>query len=281
MITFSNLGNLGRLGNQFFQYAAVRALALEKDLDLALPQPSTKTWHGQDCLLDNFNIPRELFKQSEGIKYAYIERDPFMYYSNFWEIPDNTDLQGFFQSTLYFGNHSETIKKELTPKKDLLDEAKSYVDLIRDNNKPVVSIHLRRGDNADHSNPSQKLNNMYDKNGDYFNYLNKALEIFPDCTYLVFAGGRRSEEGNEEDLDWCKKNLNIEATYSSGSTMQDFCRIMMCDHNILSPVSTFGWWAGYLNSSNKNKVVAPVKYHPDIDGYTHRKGFYPKEFILL
>ena len=38
MITFSKLGTLGRLGNQLFQYAAVRALSLHAGYELALPK---------------------------------------------------------------------------------------------------------------------------------------------------------------------------------------------------------------------------------------------------
>ena len=40
MITFSELGKLGRLGNQFFQYSALRSLALYHDYDMAIPNPN-------------------------------------------------------------------------------------------------------------------------------------------------------------------------------------------------------------------------------------------------
>lgn len=105
--------------------------------------------------------------------------------------------------------------------------------------------------------------------------------MFPDHTYLVFTGGKRSEEGNSEDIQWCKDNLGIEAEYSEGTTLEDFCRIMCCDHSIMSPVSTFGWWAAYLSQSEQKNIVAPNRYHPDMEGFTHREGFYPKEFVLL
>lgn len=282
MITFSKLGTLGRLGNQLFQYAAVRALSLHAGYELALPNPKSSSWQGQDCLLGEFNIPDHFFKQASGIEYLAVEGDPLKYYSNFWNFPDNVDLYGFWQSTLYFDRFAKIIKKELTPKKEHLDAAKSFVSTIREKHgKPVVSVHLRRGDNTDNSNPSVALNAMYEKDGDYFRYLEEALKMFPDCSYLVFTGGKRSEEGNSEDIQWCKENLGIEAEYSEGTTLEDFCRIMCCDHSIMSPVSTFGWWAAYLSQSEQKKIVAPNKYHPDIEGFTHREGFYPKEFILL
>ncbi len=63
MITFYELGQLGRLGNQLFQYAALKSLGLEKGYEVMIPNPSTRTWHGQECRLNNFNIKSSYFNQ--------------------------------------------------------------------------------------------------------------------------------------------------------------------------------------------------------------------------
>jgi len=39
MVTFTRLGQLGRLGNQLFQYAALRALSLKNGYDCYIPNP--------------------------------------------------------------------------------------------------------------------------------------------------------------------------------------------------------------------------------------------------
>jgi len=55
---------------------------------------------------------------------------------------------------------------------------------------------------------------------------------------------------------------------------------MSCDHNILSHVSSFGWWAAYLNK-NKNCIrVAPEYYHPN-EPLLKRHMFYPKDYVLV
>jgi hypothetical protein len=281
MITFSKIGEYGRLGNQLFQYAAVRALGLENGYDVLLPDPETKRWHGQDCLLKNFSIPDSLFGEASGIQYIAVEEDPYCYDSRFWKIPDDVDLFGFWQSLSYFDKHQETIKKELTPNEEHMSSASDYLMSLREKyKKPIVSIHIRRGDMLTEGN-EEHYGSLYEPGGDYFSYLKKALELFPNCVYLVFTGGKRSEEGNSEDLDWCKNNLNIDAEYSEGNTMQDFCRMILCDHSILSPATSFGWWAGYLSYSKYKKVVAPYNYHPDMKNFNHKENFYPKEFILL
>ena len=46
----------GGLGNQLFQYAALRALSLKKEYEISLPLLEDKVWHGQKCLLGNFTI---------------------------------------------------------------------------------------------------------------------------------------------------------------------------------------------------------------------------------
>ena len=119
MITFYQLGQLGRLGNQLFQYAALRGLSLERGYVAKIPHPDTRVWHGQSCLRGNFNIEAEYYEEVEllEVKQAYNEPDYMKYDTRFYQIPDNTNLTGFFQSTLYFKGHEEQIKKELTPPK--------------------------------------------------------------------------------------------------------------------------------------------------------------------
>ena len=63
MITFFELGKLGRLGNQLFQYAALRSLSLEKGYESKIPNPNTCEWHGQKCLLGEFNIQSPYLKE--------------------------------------------------------------------------------------------------------------------------------------------------------------------------------------------------------------------------
>ena len=279
MITFDELGSLGRLGNQLFQYAAVRSLSLKCGYELALPDPKTKSWHGQNCLLRNFNIPTEFFREATGITHTFNEGG-VVPHPHFFSVPDGTNLIGFYQSLYYFEEFAEIIRKELTPQKSIMEEANEFISSIREEQgKPVVSIHVRRGDNA--SINEREYGGMFSKDSDYFSYLKKAVSLFPNSTFLVFTGGKRDEGDNQEDIDWCKDNLGIDADYSNGTTIQDFSRMILCDHSILSPLSSFGWWAGYLGIAKNKKTVAPFEYNPSDPSFKDRTDFYPKEFILL
>ena len=122
MITFTQLGKMGRLGNQLFQYAALRSLSLEKNYECKIPNPEFVEWHGQKCLLNNFNIKAGYLSDEDykKIKFNYVENNVSIFDTNFFYMSDGVNLNGFFQSYKYFEKHVEKIIQELSPKKELL-----------------------------------------------------------------------------------------------------------------------------------------------------------------
>jgi len=284
MITFHKLGELGRLGNQLFQYAALKGLALKNGYEVKIPNPQTMTWHGQTSLLDKFNIECEYATQDDmnTLQNLYEEPTWQKYDDKFFNVPDNTTLQGFFQSTFYFEHIESQIKKELTPKDEYLNKGKEYIQSLKDeHNCEIVSVHVRRGDNM--TNGQTELIQAFEPGGLYEQYFTNAKKVFDGkkMKFLIFTGGQRFNEDNSTDVEWCKNFFKgDEFLFSEGQTqIDDFCRIMLCDHNILSHTSSFGWWAAYLNPNPNKIVVAPEYYSPD-SPTLKRDKFYPKEYIL-
>ena len=295
MITFYQLGELGRLGNQLFQYAALRALSLERGYDIKIPNPANREWHGQQCLLGSLNIEAAYLTDEDikSIKHIYQEPDYMRFDSRFYQVPDNTNLSGFFQSTHYFKGHEDQIKKELRPNQHILEEAQQKLDTIKSQypGYEIVSLHLRRGDNTDQTDPLQKeLNSCYggatlSEDSFYYAYWKKAQKVFENrkVKFLIFTGGKRGEDDNSKDIAWCKKNFGGEEFLfaENNTTLQDFSLIMLCDHSIISHVSSFGWWAAYLGHKEGKTIVAPRKYHPDRLDIDYREGFYPEGWTLV
>lgn len=282
MITFTNLGVNGRLGNQLFQYAALKGLALKNSYEVKIPDLKNQSWHGQKCLLTEFNLECEYLNENDKILYQYHEPDWRNYDNDFFNLPDGVDINGYFQSIFYFSHAIEQIKKELTPKDLHLQKAKNFIQTLKNkHNSEIVSVHVRRGDNM--LNGQTDLIKAFDENGAYQIYFEKAKEIFSNknVTFLVFTGGQRWTEDNSEDLNWCKKFFKGENFIfsESSSTIDDFCRIMSCDHNILSHASSFGWWAAFVNKNPNKKVVAPEYYNPELPNHI-RNMFYPDYYIL-
>ena len=284
MVTFHKLGELGRLGNQLFQYAALKGLASKNGYDVKIPNPQIMNWHGQTCLLDRFNIDCDYLTNDDmvSIKHIYSEPTWQKYDTNFFNLPDNTSLEGFFQSTFYFEHISEQIKKELTPKQEYLDKATKFIDYLKgQHNCEIVSVHVRRGDNM--TNGQTGLIKAFESCGMYETYFNEAKKVFEgkNVKFLVFTGGQRFNEDNKLDVQWCRSFFKgDEFLFSEGNQqIDDFSLIMSCDHNILSHASSFGWWAAYVNPNPNKIVVAPNYYHPDHPELI-RDRFYPKEYIL-
>ena len=284
MITFHKLGELGRLGNQLFQYAALKGLASKNGYTAKIPNPQTMSWHGQVSLLDKFNIECEYATQEDmnTLQNLYEEPTWEKYDDNFFNIPDNTSLEGFFQSTFYFEHIESQIKKELTPKDEYLNNGKDYIQSLKDtHNCEIVSVHVRRGDNM--TNGQTELIEAFNPGGLYEQYFIKAKKVFEgkNVKFLVFTGGQRFNEDNSTDVEWCKNFFKgDEFLFSEGRPqIDDFCRIMLCDHNILSHASSFGWWAAYVNPNPNKIVVAPEYYSPD-SPTLKRDKFYSKEYIL-
>ena len=101
MLAFNHLGSLGRLGNQMFEYAALRGIAANRGFDWVIPPPDHKG-------IENYSL-HDCFKLSEdrveGIvdPIQYVQEPHFHFDSKiFNECPDNVSLYGFFQSERYF-----------------------------------------------------------------------------------------------------------------------------------------------------------------------------------
>lgn len=283
MITFSQLGKHGRLGNQMFQYAALKSLSLETGYQCKIPDPKQMHWHGQGCLLGNLNIEAPYLNESDydKIKFVYRERNIDRFDKNFFYLGDGVDLSGFFQSTKYFTKYKEQIIKELTPDRKLIEEARDFIESNRVGNCEIVSIHLRMGDLIDGTNPI--YNNFYgnsiaDSSTAYGSYLTKALKHFEDknVKFLVFAGGSR--ENTEEEPSFMNDLDDRFILCSSRDPLSDFTKISLCDHNICCHLTSFGWWAAFLNKNPEKIVTIPKNYFYN---KSEREGFFPKDWRII
>ena len=293
MITFTQLGRLGRLGNQLFQYAVVRAISLERGYELKIPNFYSEgiTWQNQECQLNNFNIecsflePQDFYK----INNRYDEHNHAIFYHDVFNVPDNTDLHGYFQNYQYFSKYEKEIRCDFKLREDLEEHAKEYIESLKKNNEQIVSVHFRRGDNSDGTN--SEYNNYYGQDGKlskdsiFGKYFYEALEAFhgENFKFLVFSGGsRKGTSHNQADIDWCKKNLdNDKFLFCEGnSDMQDFAIMKNCDHNLTTHMTSFGWWAAFLNENPDKIVIAPKNYSVPDDGRV-KYGFYPKTWKII
>ena len=65
------------------------------------------------------------------------------YNDSVFNVKDNTEIRGYFQSEKYFTDYKEDIKKEFTFKDEIYEESLYKRNQIRD---PLIAIHVRIGD---------------------------------------------------------------------------------------------------------------------------------------
>jgi len=298
VITFAQLGSYGRLGNQLFQYAALKSLGLKKGYEVKIPYLPGVTWHGQRCLLNNFNleaeylVPEDIYK----IQHHYMEPNHNAFDENFFNLEDNTSIHGFFQFIDYFKDHESDLRREFTPQKNFIDSAHKTLDPLRAGGYEVVSVHIRRGDMMTVMYPATGIHpddvygkeDIFDEDTIYGKYINKAMSLFEDrkVKYLVFSGGNRSDD-DTSDIAYIRKVFNNDRFIISDTNdpIQDFSLIMSCDHNIACHQTSFGWWAAYLNDNQNKIVTAPEHYYfamsKEKNDRRIRNGALPSDWTII
>ena len=248
MLSFNNIGNLGRLANQMFQYASLKGIAKNRGYEFCIP--SAQVFGQNDPLVrqDKLNI----YDVFENIKNNNIEikKNPVFQerMHNFDDelfraCPDNVDLFGYFQSPKYFNHIKDEIKNDFK----FSDEVESICDEMYEsiNGKEILSLHIRRTDYIVNNNhPLQPMS-----------YYENALKLFDkNVQILVFS----------DDPAWCQEQelfADDSIMISEGNDADvDMCLMSKCNYHIIAN-SSFSWWGAWLG--NSKKVVAPSNWFAD------------------
>jgi hypothetical protein len=246
MLSFNHLGNLGRLGNQMFQYASLKGIAKNRGYDFSIPPKETfgkidNVVKNSDLnLYDVFNIEE---KNTVGLipNPRLPERRHDFDQELFINCPDNIDLFGYYQTEKYFKHIEKEIREDFTFDSNLKENCVAFVDDIS-SGKEVISLHIRRGDYV--TNPNHPTQTM--------EYYINALKNFPDdCVVLVFS----------DDFEWCdQQELFSEDRFfisQESSTDADLCMMSVCNYHIIAN-SSYSWWGAWLAESKG--IIAPKNW---------------------
>lgn len=258
-ISFSNLGQMGRMGNQLFQYAALKGIAVKNNLEWRIPRPEISKKLQDGCHIhDVFELvscSNENFEIEQPKQILYCETFNFIE-TLYNQCPDHSDLVGYFQTEKYFIEIENEIRKDFTFKKEILNVVKNFLNEIKNNNDNIF-LHVRRGDNVGQDDMWGLCSLDYFKEA--IDYYNKNINI------IVIS----------DDIDWCLKQdiFNSERFYFSNFSNQkeywvfgddklssvpyyDLCLMTLCSGGILSN-STLSWWGAWLIDNPKYSIIAP------------------------
>ncbi len=250
---------MGGLGNQLFEIAAAYALAIRNNTTSCFDFNACNTpLQGNTSNKYRNNI---LSKVKDGTVdyFRGIYNEPKFSYN---ELPNVSELilNGYFQSEEYFKDFkTEIIELFKIEDTQIIDD---YLVVFREMNRPITTIHVRRGDYLANSEFHNVLETEYYK---------KAMKEIGDSSFIFVS----------DDIEWVKKNFkgpNI--WYSNFSNeIDDFKLLTLCDNNIIAN-SSFSWWGAYLNKNPNKKIIAPNKWFGP-KGPQDTENLIPQNWIKL
>ena len=252
----------GGLGNQLFQYALGRAVALHHKSPLKLDLTIFKTYELHKYLLDQFAIQADMATENEiselkgknnplfsALRKArlikrksYFKEKRSSHFDASVFKNDDVYFDGYWQNELYFSGIRELLLREFESISSMSDVGCAYLECIKKSNS--VSLHIRRGNYLNLKNVNVLDVDYYMKAVDY---LRKSIE---NPTFFIFS----------DDLEWCKNSLgfldNSIFVDRTKTEIDDLKLMSFCQHNIIAN-SSFSWWGAWLNQNSKKTVIAP------------------------
>lgn len=270
----------GGLGNQMFQYAAARALALRRGAPLVLDLAWFSEVLGvagatvREYALEPFGLTVEtrsaglpatlsssllarvmrrlrvqLPKLHAGAR-VFTERS-FRFDPQVLGLQPPVWLDGYWQSHEYFADCAQLIRSELGVPRALSPASRHMLAQIQ--SREAICIHVRRGDYVSNASASA-THGLCDM--DYYIRgvaLLTAGMSAPHC--FVFS----------DDPAWVRENMQLAAPMTvvdvngPDAAHQDLWLMSACRHFVIAN-SSLSWWAAWLGASEGKQVVAPARW---------------------
>lgn len=251
MIGFNHLGIVGRLGNQMFQYAALRGIADKHGYDFTIPESDFNDEWNDHQLFEVFELPNLKNRGRVGDK--FLQERQFNYDPELVEqCPDDVSLYGYFQTEKYFSHIADSIKEDFTFKKDVVENCKEVMEELSE----PIALHVRRTDYVEKSQDHPPCS---------LKYYHEALKRFHEKRPVVIFS---------DDVKWCKEQEIFKPdrflVSETDNNVYDLCMMTMCDDYIIAN-SSFSWWGAWLSHNPDSTVIAPKKWFGDT-GYTAKNN---------
>ncbi len=138
--TMPTLGRNGRFANQLFQYSFLRICARQRGAAIGVP-----AWQGQE--LYGFQDPPPPPGPAARIVDGEDAPDPDRYLNSGDPIGDHVEFRGYFQyHTRHYRPHRDFLRQLLIFRPELEGLFNEVVAQLRGTGRPLVAMHLRRGD---------------------------------------------------------------------------------------------------------------------------------------
>jgi hypothetical protein len=265
----------GGLGNQLFQYATARTLALRRGaavvidpswFDASVPKSTPRSLDLIGCrivarLADPGEVAR--FERLRGRLRSrlpfgrpwkpLLERD-FGFRSRVLDAPDGSYLIGYWQSWRYFSTIRSQLLHESTPLEapDEIDQALA----ARMAGIESIAVHVRRGDYV--SVPAFAAAHGACPPDYHARAVAEIASGLERPTAFVFT----------DDPSWVREHLRLQVPFeiverhSPAAALADLTLMRRCRHFVIAN-SSFSWWGAWLGSHPQKRVIAPARWFAD------------------
>ncbi|MCG2725665.1 MAG: alpha-1,2-fucosyltransferase [Elusimicrobia bacterium] len=264
----------GGLGNQLFEYAVARRLALVNNAELVIDNVTgfIRDTRRYRCILNHFNITSRMANKRErlepferyrrGIK-KYLSRiKPFFERSYLEQDRKDFDkrmiglkvrgqlyLDGLWQSEDYFKDIESVIREDLRIVSFMNERNQNIAKHIR--STKAVALHMRcfeMSGNTDEHNVS----------ADYYKRAIALMEVKVELpNYFLFSD---NPEFAFENINLPKDRITrVSHNKGDENAYADLWLMSQCQHFIIAN-STFSWWGAWLGD-NPNKIIMAPKKH--------------------
>ena len=268
----------GGLGNQMFQYAAARALALRNGTELKIDTHFYARQHLRRYELHVYPVSCSFVTDDELFRFGIRNAKKRRFYHSFvyrnWKVVKERHfhfdptikllnspvyLAGYWQSERYFHEVADILRTEFCPSNSLEPHnARIAADIEAVN---AVSVHVRRGDYV----TNERNNRLFGTCS--LDYYRRAAEFVAERVdtphFFVFC----------DEAQWARTHLGFEfpTTHVIGNSFEfgfrDLQLMSWCRHHIIAN-SSFSWWGAWLNASPDKIVVAPRAWFNELQHNT-------------
>lgn len=270
----------GGLGNQLFQYAVGKSLAITKNTDFML---NLDSYNGKDAQLfdhvefklNNFNIGNYKTITVDEIKKINdveniiepLSSTNFVKLIDFNKFNGNLRLIGFWQDERYFKKYENIIKNDLKVITNPDKKNQKLINEINDTNS--VCLSFRRGEylNQYYISHFGMCTEEYYKQA--IDFISKRVE---NPVFYVFS----------DDMEWITDNVKLDFPTvpvninGIGKEHEELRLMYTCNHFILAN-SSFSWWGAWLSENKYKQVFAPKPWFNSLT----KEGILCKNWIHL
>jgi hypothetical protein len=282
----------GRLGNQMFQLAAAYTLAI-KHKTKVLPNETSGQYYVPDIFINTSIYPwhwrlmhvignllnKRLYRYFTKLimpiyynSFKLIKFQPRDYMSishEFHNLPNNTNLDGYFQSEFYFNTIKNTIHHLFKFKEKHLIKWETYIKRYEPYQN-LIAMHIRLSDYKQLAHLQLGCDDLTLPSEYYTSILKK--QNLENSLIIVMS------DEPETVTEWFKEFKQVKISRESQEI--DLLTLTKANVCILSH-STFSWWGAWLNNQKNNKIYIPkyflgFKIEKEIPEY-----IIPKEWIQV